>query len=135
MYKSATTITAIAMSIVMLVMIPASSMAAKNFVAPNRAALKFKNARCPGDATMKFTVWSRIAGPIKVELERRGRGIVGSDILRAETRKKNAYRGVRKGTVRLSRSSSWASYRIIASGNGRIRKSKWLTLRFCELAI
>ena len=134
MYKSAR-IAAAALSALMLVAATASTVSAAPTVTPKRASLKIKDVRCPGNATMKFVVWSNRKGPIKVELERMGRGILGSDIIRAEERKKGAYKGTFSGTVSLASSPSRATYRIIATGNGRIRKSKWVTLRSCTLVM
>jgi len=134
MYKSAR-LAAAALSALMLVAVTASAMAATPTVTPKRATLRIKDVRCPGDATMKFIVWSDRKGPINVQLERMGRGILGSDVIRAETRMKGAYKGIFSGTVSLTRSPSRATYRIIATGNGRIRKSKWVTLRSCTLVM
>jgi hypothetical protein len=130
-----TRLAAVALCAAMLAAIAASAMAAPAFVTPKRAALKIRDVRCPGKATLQFVVWSDRAGSIRIELERMGRGVLGSDVIRAETRKKGAYKGVYSGTVNLARSNSRATYRIIASGNGRIKRSKWVTLRSCTLVM
>jgi len=115
--------------------VPASALAAQSYVAPKKAALKINQIRCPGNANVKFSVWSRKSGPVKVQLERRGDGILGSDIIRADTKKSRSYKGTYSGTVGLTRSRSLEMYRIIATGNGQVRKSKWVVLRSCALVM
>ena len=108
------------------------AFAGPDYVAPKKASLRVKDIHCPGNATMKFVVWSKRPGSVKVELERRGYGILGSDVIKADIRKKGSYRGVFSGTVSLSDRNTSATYRIIASGNGRVKASKWVRVP-CKL--
>lgn len=113
----------------------ATAIAAPAFVAPKRAVLRIKNIDCPGKADLKFVVWSKRQGPVKIQLERKGVGILGSDVIQAKTLKKGRYRGLSSGTVSLTRSPNFERYRIIATGNGKTRISKWRTLRFCKIVM
>lgn len=127
-------IPAVALCAIMLSAAAAPVFARTDYVAPRKASLRVKDVRCPGTATMKFVVWSRQPGPVKVELERRGYGVLGSDVIKADIRKKGSYRGVFSGTVSLTDRNTWATYRIIASGNGRVKRSKWVRLP-CNLVM
>lgn len=110
------------------------AFARTDYVAPKKASLRVKDIHCPGSATMKFVVWSKRPGSVKVALERRGYGILGSDVIKADIRNKGSYRGVFSGTVSLSDRNARATYRIIASGNGRVTKSRWVSLP-CNLVM
>lgn len=110
----------------------APAFARTDYVAPRKASLRINDIECPGSATMKFVVWSKEPGPVKVELERWGYGILGSDVIKADVRRKGSYRGVFSGTVSLSDRNTSATYRIIASGNGRVKASKWVRVP-CKL--
>jgi hypothetical protein len=123
-----------AIGAIMLAAVTASAVAAPSLVAPRKASLRVKDVRCPGSATLRFVVWSKKPGPVKVELERRGHGILGSDFIRADERRKGSYRGIYSGKVSLSHQGTRAIYRIVASGNGRVKKSKWVVLP-CKLVI
>lgn len=113
----------------------ATSIAAPPLVKPKRAVLRIKNVNCPGNADLKFVVWSNRQGPVKIHLERRGVGILGSDIIQAKTKKKGRYKGLFSGTVTLTRSSEREQYRIVATGNGKTTNSKWRTLRYCKIVM
>lgn len=124
-----------AISVVVLSAVTAPAFAKSNYVAPRKAALRVKDVRCPGQARLSFVVWSREAGPIRVALERRGKGILGTDVIQSTKPRKGAYKGNFTGTVSLDPSPTRATYRIIASGGGKIRHSRWVTLKGCTLSM
>ena len=103
------------------------------FVTPSKAVIRIRNVTCPGSAELKIVVWSRMAGMVKVTLRQKGRGDLGTDIVTTTTKKKGLYRGVQTGTVRLTRAVNGARYRIIASDGNSTTKSKWVSIRSCEL--
>ena len=116
------------------VTIPAA-LAKTGYVAPRRAELRIKDVKCPGQARVTFVVWSRKAGAVHVALERRSKGILGTDVIQSTKPRKGAYRGNFTGTVPLDPSPTRATYRIIASGDGHTRRSGWVTLNGCTLSM
>ena len=113
----------------------ATAVAAPSLVTPKRAVLRISNINCPGSADLKFVVWSKQQGPVKVQLERMGVGLLGSDIIQSDTKKEGRYKGLFSGKVSLTRSDSSEKYRIVATGNGKTTLSKWKTLRYCKIVM
>ena len=124
-----------ALGAVVLSAVAIPSFAKTGYVAPRKAALRIKDVSCPGQARLSFVVWSHRAGAIRVALERRGKGILGTDVIQSTTPRKGAYKGNFTGTVSLDPSPTRATYRIIASGDGQIRHSRWVTLKGCTLSM
>ncbi len=105
----------------------------KIYATPSKAVIKIRNVRCPGTAELKIVVWSRTAGRVKVTLRQKGRGSLGTDIIVTKKKKNGLYRGEQTGTVRLARARGKARYRVIATDGNARAKSRWVSIRSCEL--
>ena len=117
-----------------------SSVAAVTFAAPDeiyakpsKAVMKIRNVTCPGTAKLKIVVWSRSAGKVKVMLNQKGKGNLGTDVI--ETKRKNGFffKGDQTGVVQLVPSPQNSRYRIIATDGKSEKKSNWVFLESCKL--
>lgn len=117
-----------------LATVTATAMAAPPaYVAPKGAKMKIKNVNCPGNADLEIIVWSKKPGQVKISLERKGGGILGSDTITTDTRVRGYYKGAFGGTIGLASTGYKTKYRIVATDGYKTRKSKWVAIKSCAL--
>ena len=127
---------AAALAVAVCTSFAATAMAAPlTYVAPKGAFMKFSNATCPGTAEIKIVVWSKESGPVKVALEMKGIGTVSTGVIDVSTSAHGGYKGIKTGTVGLVSAPSKMKYRLVATGNGKTRKSEWVKAKSCALSL
>ena len=106
-----------------------------SLIAPKAASMKINNVNCPGMANIKITVWSKQTGLVKVTLEQKGVGTVSTGVVYVNTAVKGGYKGIRSANVGTIASPSKMKYRLVATGNGKTRKTSWIKTKSCALSL